>query len=75
MFRFNTQPPEGGWRKGLQNVYDTRSFNTQPPEGGWRHTPTGGPPTCCFNTQPPEGGWVAAYDAEAVINWFQHTAA
>ena len=56
--RFNTQPPEGGWRD--RNFCDVRQicFNTQPPEGGWnwrfRHIflEKG------FNTQPPEGGWV-----------------
>ena len=32
---FNTQPPEGGWAKRLQDVRTWVSFNTQPPEGGW----------------------------------------
>ena len=33
---FNTQPPEGGWRRPrfVGQVHD--SFNTQPPEGGWQ---------------------------------------
>ena len=37
-FCFNTQPPEGGWRKLSANVTSNRGFNTQPPEGGWSDT-------------------------------------
>ena len=33
--RFNTQPPEGGWRKAHGCLTQPQSFNTQPPEGGW----------------------------------------
>ena len=33
--RFNTQPPEGGWRAERSTVSFFRGFNTQPPEGGW----------------------------------------
>ena len=56
--RFNTQPPEGGWRSRLSRVAGRICFNTQPPEGGWaaRHTLTLSS-IGCFNTQPPEGGW------------------
>ena len=32
---FNTQPPEGGWRKLHRYIFPVDSFNTQPPEGGW----------------------------------------
>ena len=33
---FNTQPPEGGWRRiGWLSMCQRQSFNTQPPEGGW----------------------------------------
>ena len=32
---FNTQPPEGGWRKKPPSPKPPDSFNTQPPEGGW----------------------------------------
>ena len=60
--RFNTQPPEGGWRIRLPSFVQRSGFNTQPPEGGWgRYCPisaTG----ACFNTQPPEGGWDAIRD-------------
>ena len=35
--RFNTQPPEGGWKTYMYSVSDTNGFNTQPPEGGWLH--------------------------------------
>ena len=33
--RFNTQPPEGGWRNIGIGGNAGRGFNTQPPEGGW----------------------------------------
>ena len=32
---FNTQPPEGGWRRRIRISTAPISFNTQPPEGGW----------------------------------------
>ena len=34
-FRFNTQPPEGGWLKVSVYCWYQICFNTQPPEGGW----------------------------------------
>ena len=33
--RFNTQPPEGGWKRPQQKNQAKKGFNTQPPEGGW----------------------------------------
>ena len=33
--RFNSQPPEGGWKTMLPNSFAHLSFNSQPPEGGW----------------------------------------
>ena len=39
MARFNTQPPEGGWRAPKPMCGGWSSFNTQPPEGGWVETP------------------------------------
>ena len=33
--RFNTQPPEGGWRIMFIRINGAFGFNTQPPEGGW----------------------------------------
>ena len=33
--RFNTQPPEGGWRYYGTAETAGDGFNTQPPEGGW----------------------------------------
>ena len=33
---FNTQPPEGGWKRSSLHRAKHQSFNTQPPEGGWR---------------------------------------
>ena len=32
---FNTQPPEGGWSRGIRQFLPMNCFNTQPPEGGW----------------------------------------
>ena len=33
---FNTQPPEGGWKRYcVLHARTGPSFNTQPPEGGW----------------------------------------
>ncbi len=32
---FNTQPPEGGWRRVAVRNGFLLCFNTQPPEGGW----------------------------------------
>ena len=35
IFGFNTQPPEGGWRRPRDSARMRDRFNTQPPEGGW----------------------------------------
>ena len=35
IWRFNTQPPEGGWFGFPHTNIHARGFNTQPPEGGW----------------------------------------
>ena len=35
--RFNSQPPEGGWRQPSGQYAQQRCFNSQPPEGGWLH--------------------------------------
>ena len=35
LHRFNTQPPEGGWRCRMYGGKTGMGFNTQPPEGGW----------------------------------------
>ena len=32
---FNTQPPEGGWKRPQVFAKQPNGFNTQPPEGGW----------------------------------------
>ena len=34
-WRFNTQPPEGGWGQFFKRYRLVGCFNTQPPEGGW----------------------------------------
>ena len=53
---FNTQPPEGGCIKSLDEQWRKDSFNTQPPEGGCRDLRTCVTSGIGFNTQPPEGG-------------------
>ena len=55
--RFNTQPPEGGWRNPCSSGRFRWGFNTQPPEGGWAQSTPIGIFRRGFNTQPPEGGW------------------
>ena len=72
---FNTQPPEGGWRKCRLRKIRKDSFNTQPPEGGWLIKRSTKFVSVCFNTQPPEGGWVVF--APDIADWFmfQHAAA
>ena len=32
---FNSQPPEGGWKKKGTSHRRLQRFNSQPPEGGW----------------------------------------
>ena len=75
VYRFNTQPPEGGWRTVSQSRNKTRSFNTQPPEGGWRRPAAKCDAGRSFNTQPPEGGWSFRWRTAAKMRRFQHTAA
>ena len=55
--RFNTQPPEGGWKTDNFALSISFCFNTQPPEGGWRSPASAARSWLRFNTQPPEGGW------------------
>ena len=74
-FRFNTQPPEGGWVPARYPARCRGRFNTQPPEGGWRHRRTVRRHTAGFNTQPPEGGWMDRLTTVAREVVFQHTAA
>ena len=37
-YRFNTQPPEGGWQTNRPPRIPDNGFNTQPPEGDWMPT-------------------------------------
>ena len=55
--RFNTQPPEGGWKQLEQQKHVTNvSTHSRLKAAGsssarfWNRSD-------CFNTQPPEGGW------------------
>ena len=34
-WRFNSQPPEGGWGSPICWQARMSGFNSQPPEGGW----------------------------------------
>ena len=56
-WRFNTQPPEGGWALHAKRKTSNCRFNTQPPEGGWQDRRVFSCVLGSFNTQPPEGGW------------------
>ena len=58
---FNTQPPEGGWKRPELTKENNLCFNTQPPEGGWCLVLRRQNRINRFNTQPPEGGWVNTY--------------
>ena len=40
---FNTQPPEGGWKRLFLQPFCFVCFNTQPPEGGWDEKETAFP--------------------------------
>ena len=72
---FNTQPPEGGWRKHKASLNNLKGFNTQPPEGGWSIAKTPHTTKKSFNTQPPKGGWVVFKVRGRAVTGFQHTAA
>ena len=74
-WRFNTQPPEGGWALHAKRKTSNCRFNTQPPEGGWQDRRVFSCVLGSFNTQPPEGGWLDCSDVAALKNRFQHTAA
>ena len=58
---FNTQPPEGGWKKNIiRHAIGKVSTHSRPKAAGplrlWRAGRGIG-----FNTQPPEGGWNALH--------------
>ena len=72
---FNTQPPEGGWRRHRLPRPHQRRFNTQPPEGGWILITQHPRLIDGFNTQPPEGGWMSGLARFSDVVSFQHTAA
>ena len=74
-YRFNTQPPEGGWdrTRWLKNTLAV-STHSRPKAAGSCVAPVPLPPLC-FNTQPPEGGWLALKTKAVGIFMFQHTAA
>ena len=71
---FNTQPPEGGWKKPLNISVMSVCFNTQPPEGGWA---SGGRslPRLLVSThsRPKAAGGTTCTSAKMLS--FQHTAA
>ena len=53
---FNTQPPEGGCKIQIPDLFYSACFNTQPPEGGCNKLLLMQAEWDSFNTQPPEGG-------------------
>ena len=72
---FNTQPPEGGWRR---SAVSSRSITVSTHsrlkaagdlESNYTANRSG------FNTQPPEGGWLTDDGLEGMSRVFQHTAA
>ena len=72
---FNTQPPEGGWKRIRVFNSLNKRFNTQPPEGGWAIQQQLIGLRLGFNTQPPEGGCCPKPPAPPARLMFQHTAA
>ena len=68
-FGFNTQPPEGGWKKSIYESTENTGFNTQPPEGGWFHERLYVLSHHSFNTQPPEGGWFNIWGKPVQISY------
>ena len=55
--RFNTQPPEGGWRAAvMMRLGDAVSTHSRPKAAG-QNSLVGSSLFQGFNTQPPEGGW------------------
>ena len=56
--RFNTQPPEGGWRPKINPFLFDFLFQHTAARRRLDFTFSSFPPFYfCFNTQPPEGGW------------------
>ncbi len=75
-YRFNTQPPEGGW--AIMSIPSalivTVSTHSRLKAAGrtvsWQSICA-----TCFNTQPPEGGWQHMTLHHQSRQAFQHTAA
>ena len=72
---FNSQPPEGGWRRHAPVAAHSGGFNSQPPEGGWFISRSIIPCVSSFNSQPPEGGWLHIISPHHIVKRFQLTAA
>ena len=58
VYRFNTQPPEGGWLLRLSMILKTSVVSTHSrlKAAGYQFL-NGHAYSPSFNTQPPEGGW------------------
>ena len=57
---FNTQPPEGGWEKGLFAYKAIKDVSTHSrPKAAGKYESRARGQKLCFNTQPPEGGWLS----------------
>ena len=75
MVGFNTQPPEGGWKKISLGDKDVDvSTHSRPRAAGPTFAFSA---NACkgFNTQPPEGGWTRKCTEHGEYLAFQHTAA
>ena len=58
-YRFNTQPPEGGWDNPKVEMKNARAVSTHSRlKAAGLQTAKRYEKSVCFNTQPPEGGWL-----------------
>ena len=75
LWRFNTQPPEGGWVQFFFQLWCVVGFNTQPPEGGWDGSGRLAHSAALFQHTAARRRLAGKGDVGAMNMWFQHTAA
>ena len=73
--RFNTQPPEGGWRTPRSPATSLCGFNTQPPEGGWMPAKAALKVFCMFQHAAARRRLDLRWYGAAPARQFQHAAA
>ena len=73
--RFNTQPPEGGWRLAVRLHSCCDCFNTQPPEGGWNRPSFATPTKIEFQHTAARRRLASTFSVLITFIKFQHTAA